>query len=142
MSKVFHLLYLSRAVADLSYSDIRDILEASRRNNAFSETTGVLIYRDGYFLQLLEGHKEAILDLLEVIKEDDRNYQLNVLVEVESNERFFKDWSMGFLDGDIQANTTDALLDLFDICYHSNKTDQAKIIGMVKRFSESVPALK
>ncbi|QDK36774.1 BLUF domain-containing protein [Bdellovibrio sp. NC01] len=142
MPKVFHLIYLSHAVADLSYTDIRDILETSRKNNSLAETTGVLIYRDGYFVQVLEGNKATVLDLVEKIKEDDRNYKLKVLVQTESSQRYFKEWSMGFLDGDIEANTTDALLDLFDICYESEKTDEAKIMEMVKRFSESVPPLK
>ncbi len=139
MSKIHQLLYISNAVEDLSYTDIRDILEVSRRNNARENITGVLVYREGYFLQLLEGSKDSVLKLVEKIKEDDRNFKLRVLVEGDADDRLFADWSMAFLDGDIEANTTENLIDLFDLCLQSGLTQKTMLMLMVRKFRASAP---
>lgn len=139
MPKVHQLIYISTAVDDLSYTDIREILEVSRRNNARDNITGVLIYREGYFLQILEGDKNRIHQLVETIKEDDRNYKLRVLIEGEIENRLFDTWSMAFLDGDISPNTTEDLIELFDLCLQTDISQKTKIGIMVRKFRASAP---
>ncbi len=139
---VFQLVYISHAVADISYTDIRNILDVSREYNAKENITGILIYREGYFLQVLEGHKEVILKLVDRIRQDDRNYKLRVLLEVDAEARLFDGWSMAFLDGDIEANSTADLLDLFDLCLQSGLSDKVTIQLMIRKFRASAPEFK
>ncbi|UXR64734.1 BLUF domain-containing protein [Bdellovibrio bacteriovorus] len=142
MSGVFHLVYFSRAAEDLSYTDIREILEASRRNNTQLGITGLLIFRDGYFLQLLEGAENNVRDILSKIRDDDRNYSVRVMIETESVDRLFEGWSMAFYDGDISTNSTAHLVDLFEAVLEGGMNKKNLIMPILRKFRASAPDLK
>ncbi len=107
---------MSKAAEDISYTDIEEILKISRRNNDRDDVTGLLIFHDGYFLQLLEGAEKEVRNTLHKIIDDDRNYSVKVLTETQSGERLFEDWSMAFFDGDISCEITPDLENLFGQC--------------------------
>lgn len=142
MSSVFHLVYISEAVADISYTDIRNILEVSRRRNLEDEITGLLIFRDGYFLQLLEGPESKVRTTLGRILQDERNYSLRLLLETGGPDRLFKDWTMAFYDGDISNNATQDLITLFDACLDGGDHRRSLIMPMLRQFRASAPELK
>ncbi|MNJ92560.1 Blue light- and temperature-regulated antirepressor YcgF [compost metagenome] len=142
MNKIFHLVYVSQAVEDISYTDIQDILHVSRDNNAQVGITGLLIFRDGYFLQLLEGDEVPVKKVVEKIIEDDRNFKLRVLVETRSSERLFDEWAMAFFDGDISANETQPLIDLFALVLDKSSSQRDRIMSVLKTFQSSAPLLK
>lgn len=141
MEPVFHLIYISHAAEDISYTDIREILSVSRKNNAQENITGLLIFRDGFFLQLLEGSQPAIKKLLGSIMMDDRNHSLRVLIEAEGDERLFGDWQMAFVDGDISSNETADLVDFFDTCLKAGAHQRPLIMPMLRKFRASAPTL-
>lgn len=142
MSKVFHLVYISKAAEDLSYTDIREILDSSRRNNVRLGLTGLLIFRDGYFLQLLEGQESGVREILSRIRDDDRNYSVKVLIETQSDQRLFEDWSMAFHDGDITTNSTEHLEKLFTAIRDGGEDKHALILPILREFRASAPTLK
>ncbi|MFM6929318.1 MAG: BLUF domain-containing protein [Bdellovibrio sp.] len=142
MESVFHLVYISHAADDLSYSDIRNILDVSRMHNAEVGITGILILRDGYFLQVLEGDEAQIKSLVSRIDEDDRNHSLKVIIEDHSEKRLFSEWSMAFLDGDIEANSTKELIEFFDVCLKSGIQQRVMIMPLVRRFKASAPVFQ
>nr|BFD58538.1 hypothetical protein CKG001_06450 [Bdellovibrio sp. CKG001]BFD61966.1 hypothetical protein BdHM001_06470 [Bdellovibrio sp. HM001] len=142
MSSVFHLVYYSKAAEDLSYTDIREILDVSRRNNTALGITGLLIFRDGFFLQLLEGAEKDVRDILNRIREDDRNYSIRVMIETESADRLFEGWSMAFYDGDISTNSTQHLVDLFEAVLEGGMTKKNLIMPILRKFRASAPDLK
>lgn len=142
MNSIFHLVYISEAAEDISYTDIQDILASSRRNNARDEITGLLIFRDGHFLQLLEGDEKSVRKVLNKILLDDRNYSLRVLVEARSDERLYPTWNMAFCDGDISPNSKQDLIDLFDTCLEGAADKRSLIMPMLKQFSKSARELK
>ncbi len=142
MSAVFHLVYISEAVEDISYTDIRDILDVSRRRNLEDDITGLLIFRDGYFLQLLEGDEKKVRATLGRILQDDRNYSLRLLIETPGPERLFKEWTMAFYDGDISANSTQDLITLFEACLDGGDHKRPLIMPMLRQFRASAPELK
>lgn len=137
MSPVFHLVYISHASESLSYSDLLNILNSSRRNNARDNITGVLILRDGYFIQVLEGPEDKIQKLVSTIRRDNRNHTLNVLIEDHSQSRIFGDWSMAFLDGDISSNKTRDMVEFFEACLQSGSNTKESIMPLVRRFRAS-----
>lgn len=142
MKEVFHLVYVSKAAENISYSDIRNILEASRRNNGIEDITGLLILRDGYFLQLLEGPESGVKKILGKIMMDDRNYNLHVLIQAFGDERLFHDWTMAFYDGDIAANSTEDLVNLFEYCVSGTGEQRPLILPMLRQFRASAPEFK
>jgi hypothetical protein len=94
------LFYCSMAVREMFDEDILDMLNVAREKNARLEVTGLLVYqkRIREFMQILEGEKQVIFDLLDTIRKDKRHAGLHLVYEGKVLERSFKDWSMGFAD--------------------------------------------
>jgi hypothetical protein len=59
--------------------------------------TGVLLFVEGAFLQILEGEKDDVLGLMERIQRDPRHRGVKVFYEQEVDERAFASWSMAYL---------------------------------------------
>ncbi len=90
------LLYVSNTMPDLSPGVLDDILTASRRNNAMMGITGLLLYIDGGFLQMLEGDELGLRELYGRISADRRHSDPKLMLDREVGERAFAGWSMGF----------------------------------------------
>ncbi|HEX4872658.1 MAG TPA: BLUF domain-containing protein [Nevskiaceae bacterium] len=97
------IIYASRASRDLAETDLRALLEVSRRNNEASRISGLLLYAEGSFLQLLEGEEAALLATYERIRRDSRHSELRLLTQSPISRRRFADWSMGFDFADAAA---------------------------------------
>jgi hypothetical protein len=96
LSPVFQFVYVSSAIVLFTDHDLQGLLEVSRRRNAESGLTGLLLYVNGNFIQLLEGEKEAVFATRDRIASDSRHRGMIVLLEDFSEKRDFPDWSMGF----------------------------------------------
>jgi hypothetical protein len=90
------LVYTSLAVGHFSEADLEDILVKSRSNNARDDLTGVLAYREGRFLQLLEGPLDAVRTRMAAIGSDPRHEDITMLLEEVTQHRQFPEWTMGF----------------------------------------------
>lgn len=95
---MYHLLYASAAAQPFSKQDLVDLLKKAREKNQRLGITGMLLHKDGDFMQLLEGERQAVQNLFHVICADPRHRGTLVLLEQESPHRLFEDWSMGFRD--------------------------------------------
>ncbi len=93
---MYHLVYTSHATRPFGESDLIDLLQECRAFNRQHGITGMLLYIQGKFIQVLEGQKEDVAKLFNRIAADPRHHRVAVIVEGESKERIFKDWSMGF----------------------------------------------
>ena len=58
--------------------------------------TGLLVYAQRRFLQILEGDQQQVLELYDSIKHNPGHKNAMVLLDDEVDERMFPDWSMGF----------------------------------------------
>jgi hypothetical protein len=95
---MFHTVYASSASQAFTKPDLLELLEQARQKNAKLGLTGMLLYKDGNFLQVLEAEKEAVTDLVATIERDRRHKGVSVLLRGTSEERLFPDWTMGFRD--------------------------------------------
>lgn len=93
-------LYASRASVPLQAHALEDILAQSRRNNPKQGITGLLLFANGIFVQVIEGSRYEISRLLAKIVRDERNTDVEILSHEEITERCFGIWTMG------QANMT------------------------------------
>jgi hypothetical protein len=91
-----YLVYMSTAVNPLTDSELKDILVKSQLNNSKNNLTGILLYSEGTFVQVLEGEVAELDETFEKILNDTRHKGVIELVREEINERSFPDWSMGF----------------------------------------------
>jgi hypothetical protein len=93
---MFFSIYVSSAVELFSEKELVDLLEISRKNNHAVGLTGMLLYKDGNFMQFLEGEKSQVKALMVKIEKDPRHTGLITLLEQESDRREFSEWAMGF----------------------------------------------
>lgn len=93
-----HLIYCSTADHLLSKQELIDILTKARAKNSRLGITGMLLYKGGNIMQLLEGEKDVVHALYETIRLDRRHHSAMVLLDEATNERLFADWTMGFKD--------------------------------------------
>lgn len=97
MSEVlYHISYVSTARDSLKYEDIKSILETAHARNKAHDITGVLVYCNKHFFQIIEGEKESIQELYESISVDSRHDNIVKLQENEISKRHFESWSMAF----------------------------------------------
>jgi hypothetical protein len=92
------LIYVSRAVTPMSGQELNELLKKSRDFNRLVGITGCLIYQDGFFMQMLEGPRDAVFTLCEKIKTDPRHRDVGIVIEAPARRRIFVDWSMGLRD--------------------------------------------
>jgi hypothetical protein len=93
---VLQLGYASAATHSFDRDELIELLERSRRNNAARGVTGMLLYHDGSFLQVLEGTPVAVESLYARIGQDPRHTDKILLFRHEDVERTFGEWTMGF----------------------------------------------
>jgi hypothetical protein len=93
---MMQMLYVSGASRQLSDDDIQQILAVSRRNNLRDGITGMLLWADGAFIQVLEGEARAVRGAFGRIQADDRHRNVMVVLEQAAGTRLFTQWSMGF----------------------------------------------
>ena len=93
---MLYLIYVSTSVKLLNDEELLDILKISRENNSSKDVTGLLLYKGGNFMQVVEGPDEAVEALYEKIKVDPRHKDVNVLSREQISARQFPAWEMAF----------------------------------------------
>ena len=98
--KLRRLVYTSHATVSLSKRDLLDLLHEARGYNMIDNISGVLMYKEGYFLQVIEGDPETIDALFIRLKKDTRHSDIKILFETPTDHRLFENWAMGCADFD------------------------------------------
>lgn len=91
---IYQLVYTSIAHHDMPLNERLDIVKTSARNNQRRGVTGVLLYRSRRFIQILEGDKTVVEELVEELRKDTRHGQFEVLASQENDHREFASWNM------------------------------------------------
>ena len=91
-----YVIYVSSATRLMSETELKSLLEVSRERNAADGLTGMLLYKDGSFMQVLEGEEEPLKQTCNRIGRDPRHRGIIFLCEEETAERSFVGWAMGF----------------------------------------------
>jgi hypothetical protein len=91
-----NIVYVSTAVKLMHENQLLDILHNSRLHNAALNISGVLLYSDGTFIQVLEG-KDTVIDALYArIQADQRHKNIITIIDEPIIEKSFGQWLMGF----------------------------------------------
>ena len=108
---MFQLVYISSATGPLQ---TRDVLDASRRNNARDGITGLLYFDGRRFLQALEGDREVVERTYARIVADPRHRAPVVLSKQDVPHREYGAWTMAErtpgIDGDAFVAQVSALV--------------------------------
>jgi hypothetical protein len=138
---MYLMVYVSSAVNLFSDQELEELLKTSRTKNEAVEVTGMLLYKDGNFMQLLEGPKDAVEKVFEKIEKDQRHRGIIRLLHETSADRNFGDWSMGFqkLDHD-SAQDLPGYSDFLDVPLTSDDFVQhpSKAFSLLLNFKKVV----
>jgi len=94
--ELHRVVYLSCATQDFPAEALEELLIGAREANSRCGVTGMLIYHDGSFFQVLEGRKGDVLDTLDRIRADTRHAGMIMLENRPCRRSTFPDWSMGY----------------------------------------------
>ncbi len=97
------LIYVSVMTDECDTSALQRILDVSHARNAMRKITGMLCYDPTFFLQCLEGPRDAVNALFADIIRDRRHKRVTLLEYGSIEEREFGAWSMAF----VHASTID-----------------------------------
>jgi hypothetical protein len=97
---LYRIIYLSSGLKDLTSTDVKEILVKAKENNRAKNITGILLYLDKNFIQVLEGEKEEVIKLYEKISLDHRHKNVIKVIEGDIASRQFDKWDMGFIEID------------------------------------------
>ena len=96
MLKLTSVVYTSSAVKRFSEGELVSLLQQSRENNLRLGITGLLLYKDLDFMQVIEGEEYTMQKLSSRIERDPRHRAYTELRWEAIQERRFPDWSRGF----------------------------------------------
>ena len=95
--RVRQLLYISQSVESFTTEVCKNILSIARFNNKRNGITGFLAYlSNDTIIQILEGKADAVGVTYERISKDTRHTSIVIIIDIESQERLFSEWLMGF----------------------------------------------
>jgi len=103
--ELIQVIYVSAARNLFNSTQLRELLRLARIKNEQLDVTGMLLYHEGSFLQVLEGPLPAVNPLLETIDRDQRHQNLMLLLRREIAARNFADWKMEFVEVAAQAKS-------------------------------------
>lgn len=95
-SQLIQCIYASAASRDFKTEELAELLHVSRENNAKLGLTGMLLYAEGSFFQVLEGHRDVVAALYAKIERDQRHEQVTMVIREPIPKRYFDAWTMGF----------------------------------------------
>ena len=90
------IAYVSTAHILLKDDDLDSLLSKSRHNNLEHDITGLLLYKDGTFIQVIEGAESNIRRLYNNIQRDRLHHSVTTLLDEPIMERIFPNWQMGY----------------------------------------------
>jgi acylphosphatase len=97
---IFQLIYTCALAPSTQPEDLREIANHAAKRNERRGVTGVLLCKDGSVLQVLEGERDVVENLYELIMKDTRVSSPLVLLRRTATQREFPKWSMGFRDAE------------------------------------------
>lgn len=94
--QLLSIVYVSSAKQLLTDEELQGLLQTTRPKNEQLGISGVLLYGDGNFMQLLEGPESAVREVYVKICQDPRHHMVTTILEEPGLPREFAEWSMAY----------------------------------------------
>lgn len=137
MANLIHMVYSSAASHIFTRSHLTDLLAGAREKNNRLNITGVLLFTDGSFFQVLEGEADVVDMLFEQIWADERHSQVTVILRESISKRIFGDWTMAFAN--ISPEEVNGILGTSDFFHKGDsysQLDQGRTKKLLEAFKE------
>ena len=93
---IYCLVFTSVATRKISDEDLKGLLDKSRQYNLALNITGMLLYLDPYFMQILEGNERIVHEKFNIISNNEMHHKVSLIYKQPIKERSFSKWTMGF----------------------------------------------
>lgn len=90
------VVYLSSESSNMGDTELHNLRDEALSNNARHGVTGLLLYVNKVFMQIIEGPHAEIGQLFGNIQCDERNQAVVEMFDRSVDDRAFTGWSMGF----------------------------------------------
>jgi hypothetical protein len=113
---IHNLVYCSRAVQNMDKETLEKIISTAKHHNPQWGITGLLVFGSGIFFQWLEGPRDNVTRLFEIIAADPRHTHVVLLTQEDDfRERLFPNWDMELVAAeDISVVLEDAMHEASD----------------------------
>ena len=113
---IHNIVYCSQAAQHMDNEGLEKIIATAKHHNPIFGITGLLVFGSGIFFQWLEGPRDNVTSLFEIISADLRHSNVVLLTkEDEFRERLFPNWDMELVAAeDISAVLEDAMHEASD----------------------------
>ncbi len=132
---MLQIVYASAAAVSFAQTDLVNLLKVARERNAAAGISGMLLYHNKSFLQVLEGPQEQVDALFTKIEKDPRHKNCLVLLRGEIQEKESENWSMGFVDTSKVAAQFPGFIDYVNQL-ESMSIDKAGARRFLRKFQE------
>lgn len=111
---LFNITYLSSAIPEFDKDELLQVLEESKVRNEAAGISGILVYRDGNILQVLEGEEASVQATYQRIANDPRHVGILPIIREPIPERQFDEWSMAFRDLSLDSEDVEGFNDILN----------------------------
>ena len=133
-SHLILVIYTSAATQYFDPNTLLALLEKARAKNASLGVTGMLLFENGSFFQILEGPEAAVDSIYKTIAQDDRHERVVTIIREPIAKRAFAEWTMG-LSG-VSLQELDEIVGLNDF-FTSGKSFDGTNPGRAKKLLDA-----
>jgi len=109
--QLYSLTYMSSAVRLPTEAEINHLLTRARIRNEREQVTGILLYDEGSFFQVIEGPKDGLERVYSAILADPLHRDVLELLYDPIDKREFEGWSMAYRAVGVGVVVPDPALD-------------------------------
>ncbi len=89
------IVYISNAVKLFEEKHLEELFYEIRQNNFSKDITGILIYKEGTFIEILEGRDQDICKMFKTIQQDKRHNNITTILDRMNGKRLFTKFRTG-----------------------------------------------
>ena len=131
---ITHLLYRSFSKGGATKNQLAAILEKSQAANLENGLTGLLVFRNNTYLQLLEGSEDDVLNCLKRIRKDPRHHTISTVFLAKSDQRLFPTWSMAHIPEKVILRPLDKITDVVENSMNCGLPPRETMLTILKAF--------
>ncbi|WP_286761208.1 BLUF domain-containing protein [Salegentibacter sp. UBA1130] len=133
----YAISYVSTANPALSETEIQNALDFSKDWNNNHNITGILLYSQGNFFQVLEGEEQILKDLFNRIKADERHHNVITIFQKSIPNTRFDGYQADFISLDDRYNDENFDTYLAQISL-LNPSIQSSVKYILNKFTEGI----
>jgi len=127
------ICYVSALELNVSAPNLKEMFSNIKNKNISTNISGVLLYKNENFLQIIEGEEKTVNALFSKIKKDNRHSHIITLIDFPIPQRLFKEYKTSFSIVK-SSNEFNALFEYIDWLKHADSSCAIKAIKVLETF--------